>query len=313
MSNMSNNNNSDIPWNSTDFLQDVFENTPSDTVKLDFLIGEVSEIKIMLSRLLAMNNRDSLNSVSFRSGSVSAGTSQLSITPASFDIINDREKVDEIVMTATSNRGKRCYSRRDILLKTGISESKKKDLIVAMCTIWLEAKEISYGMATEMEEKAARYQDASDRYDKTNVLIGLFCKTKFSEEDKTFRWMNLSKEKRELITYVVEHIVFETLTRQSCLPLDFAKDSWVTTHLLSVAIRNSDGSRKAKSTEDNADSFSISDLAEEVELPQVQAYSAMYTVLLSCVLYVTIMNYNLNITITSHLLNLLTIVYTKRQ
>ncbi|KAI9243158.1 hypothetical protein EDC94DRAFT_666123 [Helicostylum pulchrum] len=164
MSNMSNNNNSDIPWNSTDFLQDVFENTPSDTVKLDFLIGEVSEIKIMLSRLLAMNNRDSLNSVSFRSGSVSAGNSQLSITPASFDIINDREKVDEIVMTATSNRGKRCYSRRDILLKTGISESKKKDLIVAMCTIWLEAKEISYGMATETEEKAARYQDASDRY-----------------------------------------------------------------------------------------------------------------------------------------------------
>ena len=181
-------------------------------------------------------------------GSVSAGTSQLSITPASFDILNDREKIDEIVMTATSNRGKRCYSRRDVVLKTGISESKKKDLIVAMCTIWLEAKEISYGMATETEEKAARYQDASDRYDKTNVLIGLFCKTKFSEEDKTFRWMNLSKEKRELITYVVEHIVFETLTRQFCLPLDFAKDSWVTTHLLSVAIRNSDASRKAKST-----------------------------------------------------------------
>lgn len=68
MSNMSNNNNSDTPWNPTDFLQDVFSNTPSDTVKLDFLIGEVSEIKIMLSRLLAMNNRSSLNSVSFRSG-----------------------------------------------------------------------------------------------------------------------------------------------------------------------------------------------------------------------------------------------------
>ncbi|GAA5803393.1 hypothetical protein HPULCUR_008872 [Helicostylum pulchrum] len=93
MSNMSNNNNSDIPWNSTDFLQDVFAHTPSDTVKFDFLIGEVSEIKIMLSRLLAMNNRNSLNSVSFRSGSVSARTSQLSITPASFDILNDREKI----------------------------------------------------------------------------------------------------------------------------------------------------------------------------------------------------------------------------
>ncbi|KAI9243595.1 hypothetical protein EDC94DRAFT_654149 [Helicostylum pulchrum] len=108
-------------------------------------------------------------------------------------------------------------------------------------------------------------------------------------------------------------------------------------------------SMTVESDDDNADSFSISDLAEEVELPQpscsasthsveirylsvtrittcyrpftsklflytkVQAYSAMYTVLLSCVLYVTIMNYNLNITITSHLLNLLTIVYTKRQ
>ena len=63
----------EYPLDSLRFLQE-FDINPSlsDSVKLDTLIGEVREIKVMLSQLLALNSRNSsgfsFNPVSLGSG-----------------------------------------------------------------------------------------------------------------------------------------------------------------------------------------------------------------------------------------------------
>jgi hypothetical protein len=56
--------------------------------------------------------------------------------------------------------------------------------------------------------------------------------------------VDFTNDKRETAILVAEHIALETLTHQSCLPLDFATDNWVTARVLSAAICN-EGSRKA--------------------------------------------------------------------
>ncbi|KAG2232920.1 hypothetical protein INT48_006174 [Thamnidium elegans] len=251
-----NNNNTDLPWNmdSTNLLQDVFDNAFFDAAKLDFLIGEVSEIKSMLSRLLDMNSRNSFgfsfNPVSLGSGSRSVSTSRLQINPSSFEILNSQEKVDDIVSEAESNRGKRCYGRSNVSLKTGVATSNMKNLITAMCALWLEKENVTYGMATTEEDHKARHQDA-------NASQG-------------FRWSVMSREDRERMALVVEHIVLETLTNQACLPLNCAEDSWVACYLLSVANHN-EGSRKAGRKSNVAidvDKYLSPGMVEEVELPQ---------------------------------------------
>ena len=168
----------------------------------------------------------------------------MQINPSSFEIFNSQEKVDDIVSKAKSNRGKRCYGKSNVSLKTGVAPNNVKNLITAMCTLWLEKKNVTYGMATTEEDHEARLQDAVDRYEKTNVLVTLFVRTHFENANQGFRWSAMSKGDRERMALVVEHIVLETLTNQACLPLDCAEDSWVACYLLSVAIRN-EGSRKA--------------------------------------------------------------------
>ena len=116
-------------------------------------------------------------------------------------------------------------------------------LIIAMCILWLEETNVQYGMSTVDEETAAREQDANDRYNNTNALIILFCRTKYADKGLDFLWSGLSADEQVTTSFVVEHIVLETLTIEACLPLNLVLDSWVTFHLLSVAIRN-DGKRK---------------------------------------------------------------------
>lgn len=159
-------------------------------------------------------------------------------TPASFEVLNDESKIDDIVAKAKSNRGNRIYNIGDISLITNIPSSKKKPSIVAMCSLWLEDSKVSYGVSTAEEIGAARFKDASDRYDKTNVVVNLFCETNFAGESRKFRWSQLSDRAQVRCMYVLEHIVMETLSPNFNLPLHLAKDSWATSHLLSVAIRN---------------------------------------------------------------------------
>ncbi|KAG2228529.1 hypothetical protein INT48_003024 [Thamnidium elegans] len=258
----------EYPLDSLRFLQE-FDLNPSlpDSVKPDTLIGEVREIKVMLSQLLALNSKSSSNSSSSGSGFHSTGTRSLLTTPASFEVLNDEFKINEIVSRAIGNRGKRIYTKNNVSVKTNIPQHQKKPSIIAICSLWLEAENILYDMSTAEENRETRWKDASDRYDKTNVVINLFCETKFSGEGPEFRWSKLSKEEQDCCVYVVEHIVLETLAPKFHLPLDVAKDSWATSHLLSVAIRNK-GFKKAilnpivddVEGEDYLDSFSICDM-----------------------------------------------------
>ncbi|KAG2230493.1 hypothetical protein INT48_009868 [Thamnidium elegans] len=124
------------------------------------------------------------------------------------------------------------------------------------------------------EETAAREQDANDRYNNTNALTILFCRTEYADKGLDFLWSGLSADEQVTTSFVVEHIVLETLTIESCLSLSLVFDSWVTFHLLSVAIRN-DGKRKknkrpvADVEEESFESFSISNLQEEIDSQQV--------------------------------------------
>jgi hypothetical protein len=157
--------------------------------------------------------------------------------------MNDEARIDEIVSMALGNRGRRDYSRTGVRNATGVPLSQKKASIIAMCCLWLEEQSVDYGLGSEEEDRVARMADANDRYDKTNTLVTLFCRTHFANEGHTFRWSHLSGHRRERIVYAVESIVLETLTSENSLPLERAVSSWATSHLLSIAIRN-EGERK---------------------------------------------------------------------
>lgn len=181
----------------------------------------------------------------------------MSIHPSSFEILKNQAKTDEIVSNAKSNRGKRCYSKSNVSSETGVSVKEMKNIIIATGTLWLKAISVNYGMATEEENCQARYRDASDRYEKTNVMITLFVRTHFSDAASNIRWGHLTVHEKERMACVVEHIVLETLTRDACLPLDLAEDNWVTYHLLSIAIRN-EGTRKGLGKNPTVSYFIIS-------------------------------------------------------
>ncbi|KAG2228684.1 hypothetical protein INT48_005377 [Thamnidium elegans] len=139
------------------FLQEFNLNPPlSDSVKLDTLVGEVREIKVMLSQLLALNSKSSLNSSSLGPGSYTAGARSLLTTPASFEVLNDEFKLMKLQVES---------------LATVVNVPIPR------------AENILYDMSTAEENREARWKDASDRYDKTNVVINLLCETKFSGED----------------------------------------------------------------------------------------------------------------------------------
>ncbi|KAG2237700.1 hypothetical protein INT48_009638 [Thamnidium elegans] len=239
-------NNNELSWDSSNFLQDVLfnKNITSNSAKIESLIGEVSEMKSMLSNILAIlqgGRSFSARSVSLGSGSNSSSNNRRFVEPVSFDILDDQDKLEEINSNARSNRGNRRYGKDAMKRITGAKSERL--LIIAMCILWLEETNVQYGMSTVDEETAAREQDANDTYNNTNALIILFCCTKYAGKGLDFLWSGLSADEQVTTSFVVERIVLETLTIEACLPLSLVLDSWVTFHLPSVAIRN-DGKRK---------------------------------------------------------------------
>ena len=72
-------NNNELSWDSSNFLQDALfnENTTSDSAKIESLIEEVSEMKSMLSNILAILQGG--RSFSARSVSLGSGNSSTNI------------------------------------------------------------------------------------------------------------------------------------------------------------------------------------------------------------------------------------------
>lgn len=124
-----------------------------------------------------------------------------------------------------------------------------------MCTVWLAAIDVDYGLPEGEETNKARKDDAEERYNKTNALVTLFCNTTFASNHYDFRWTDLSNEERTRYRYVLEYIVLETLTTEYYLPLELAKDSWAASHLLAVGIRNLGNKKKVKAMKTGNVSF----------------------------------------------------------
>lgn len=192
-------------------------------------------------------------------GCHSVGDNRVLVTPSCFQILNDPTKTEIIVQEWRSRRSTRCYSKREVFLKTGVCIKEVKNLMVAMCTLWLEAEGVTYGMETEEEERVERMRDASERYDKTNAMVILFVRTHFPcDNTRSFRlWGDRDVEERERLTSVMEYVVLQTLTAKGCLPLELVKDNWATNHLLSIAIRNQGQRNKAAGKKQNVRYFII--------------------------------------------------------
>ncbi|CAM0136763.1 unnamed protein product, partial [Umbelopsis sp. WA50703] len=156
-------NNNELSWDSSNFLQDALfnENTTSDSAKIESLIEEVSEMKSMLSNILAiLQGGRSFSARSVSLGSDSSSSSNRFVEPVSFDILDDQDKLEEINSNARSNRGNRRYGKDAMKRITGAKSERL--LIIAMCILWLEETNVQYGMSTVDEETAAREQDAND-------------------------------------------------------------------------------------------------------------------------------------------------------
>lgn len=159
------------------------------------------------------------------------------------NVLNNPEKMQQIVAHAKSNRGSRIFHKKQLSVDCNIPATKKKDLMLSMCTSWLKTLGTTYGMSTLEEEDAKRNEDALSRYDSTYSLVNLFCKTVYAEKEHTFRYDHLGIEIKQELAFAVEHVVLQTLGTEGCLPLQLAEDSWAAAHLISIVLRN-EGTRK---------------------------------------------------------------------
>lgn len=141
-------------------------------------------------------------------------------------------------------------SRTKVALANHVPASLRKEIILLMCKPWLmEYTKVNMesNLAPEEVNKFID-MDLDRRYDRTYKLIALFCKTRFGDELKGFRWMHLGRKEQQETTYLIEYILDHFLGVEDFLPLKLAPESWAISYIVSVLIRNQGKANKSPST-----------------------------------------------------------------
>ncbi|CEP17711.1 hypothetical protein [Parasitella parasitica] len=195
--------------------------------KLDKLIQKAEQMSKAIHEIKQVVAANGLVSYQrSKSFSINGQSSEQHVQSLFDDIVNNQAKLAQIIASAKSNRGLRTlFKEAD---HTGIR--------------YPSIEEKNEGIQHDQQDQ--REGDDLSRYESTYSLITLFCKSVYARKSHDFRFDDLSKEEKEEVGFLVEHIVLQTLGTGGCLPLHLAKDSWAVTHLLSVALRN-EGMRKA--------------------------------------------------------------------
>jgi hypothetical protein len=167
------------------------------------------------------------------------------------NILNNPQKMQEIVQDAANNRGLRRFDVRSILNEKG-SNSLTKDVMLEVCYRWLVEIDSQYYtivdqerilVTDDMDIEARRQKDAKERYNNMYGIVKLFCSTINAREHHSFRFNDLGKREKYELALVLEDVVVRVMGENGCFPLHLVVGSAITNYLLGVVIKNN-GNRK---------------------------------------------------------------------